>query len=154
MRVITMMVLCLVTQNQGLLAGDFFKGNSTMPISDPYFNAITFELIQTPVASQDILNKAAQGQDVKPYTVPEFPISSAKSYVAEFLRPHYQPPKDTHFLAFAKENNECDVVRAVYKIDNKIIRIAQSQHLFSIHIQGYPFAQGKIQPEDGAQDFS
>jgi hypothetical protein len=150
MRVLLIVVLCLVVQG-GMCSGDLFKGNQKMPITDPYFNAITFQLIQPPVTSQEILQKAEQGLDVKPYTIPEFPITSAKSYVEEFLRPLYQPPGGVKFLAFPKENNACDVVRAIYQIDNKTIRIAQSLHLFSVHVQGYSFEQGTSDLERATQ---
>lgn len=111
-----------------------------MHMTDPYFNQIALQLMDAPTASETAIADAVRG---KPFLVPvgaEFPIVSAKSYVAEFLTDAYQPPIGTHFVPFPVENGICDVVRAVYNVNSNRIRIAQSRYLFSIVVEGVQFA--------------
>jgi len=111
------------------------RGQSAM-VNDPYFNPVSLQLIQTPASSRRALEEAARQRNtaVEPRLL--IPIDSAQSWARAILNSAYDFPRDTPFLAFPQEDGLCDVIRAVYRVGDREVEIAQSVHLISIKIKG------------------
>lgn len=118
------------------------KRMDKMP-DDPFFNRVSAQLMAIPSASRQALAAAARGEPQRAPEAARFPIQSAKSWVKLILKPDYQPPASTPFLAFPMEGGVCDVVRAIYSAHETDIEVAESKYLITVSLKEHAAPGGR-----------
>jgi len=103
-------------------------------------NRAVFQLIQTPESSRLALQRAVKGETPRAPPAAEFPVAQARSWAKTVLQTRYRPPKGTVFLPISQENGRFDVIRAVWKVGETQVEVAQTVYLISIRLSGLQLA--------------
>jgi hypothetical protein len=119
---------------------------------DPYFNAISLQLMHTPASSRAEMAAVAGGSPpAEPPPGALFPLDSARGWTKELLQYSFHPPDAARFLAFPMEAGLCDVVRAEYSAGGYRISVAETRNLISFVITGAQFPAGATEMQKAEQ---
>ena len=104
---------------------------------DAYFGELGLQLVQPPRSSLEVLAAVAKGRTA-PAAPPSasFPITQARGWAKNLLNAPFAPGPDVLFLAFPREAERFDVVRAAYRVGDYQVEIAESVHVLSVRLRG------------------